>query len=176
MASPSWHVMEYRRTHSTSCCKWSRRMGNISTACSPRLEVESSSTSDSSQTNYIFQRCLPHLLSKLDTYQQTSVTELALPPKMSGIFKITQRAALQASRATPTTARGAASSTSSLPMHQYASQSLRKLARQQREAAAPADWVAPIQRAASGMPLYVYLGGITRTHILTPRVSDMAPS
>lgn len=68
-------------------------------------------------------------------------------------YNTARRATIQLSRSGPSAIRGAPSHTSSLPLHRYASQGLRQLARERAEARAPADWMGLLRKAGRGLPM-----------------------
>lgn len=71
---------------------------------------------------------------------------------MSGVWNPTRRVVVKAAQSASAT-RGASSATSSLPLYSYASQGLRRLARQHQEVKAPADWISLIRKAGWGLPM-----------------------
>ncbi|KUI73801.1 hypothetical protein VM1G_11918 [Cytospora mali] len=73
----------------------------------------------------------------------------------SQVWQPTRRIVAKAALSAPSATRGASSATSSLPLHRYASEGIRRLARQHKEAKAAADWVTLIRRASWGLPIYV---------------------
>lgn len=71
----------------------------------------------------------------------------------SQVWQPTRRVVVQTARSAPSISRGASSATSSQPFYQYASQGLRKLARQRQEVRAPADWMGLLRKAGKGLPM-----------------------